>query len=188
MMTGRNGGDGRDERFRSLYQQYFRRVVRYLVRAFHVTEEDAEELAQDAFLRFYEAMEEYRGDAQWAFFETIARNVALNRIRSKQTHKRNATLIALDDPEKAIEPTAPTVPDYADRQFEELRRKQVHEAICTLPDGQRQCMQLWIADRSYEEIARTLKITIDAVKSRLRDAKKLLRARLGDAELPEDER
>lgn len=188
-MTMQNGGTGRDERFRTLYQKYYRRMVRYFIRAFRVSEEDAEELTQDAFVRFYQAMGEYRGEAEWAFFEVIAQRVALNRIRSFRTAKRNADVVDFDDPQNHREPAAPQGPDYAEEQEVALRRQALRRAIAEeLSPGQRQCIQLWLAGYKYDEIARILRITVDAVKSRLRDAKKVLRARLGDAgALPEDE-
>lgn len=188
-MRIRNGGDDRDERFRSLYQKYYWRVVRFYVRAFRFSEEDAEELTQEAFLRFYEAMNEYRGDAEWAFFETIARNLAYNKIRWGKTQKRNAKTIDLDDPEFVrSEPAAPEPPDYAERQQAADQHRRLREAIAKLPAGQRECMLLWLESFQYDEIAGALRISMDAVKSRLRDAKKLLRSRLGDdAGLPEDE-
>jgi len=188
-MKTRNTGDHRDERFKSLYQKYYWRVVRFYVRAFRFSEEDAEELAQEAFLRFYEAMDEYRGDAEWAFFETTARNLAYNKIRWGKTQKRNAKTIDLDDPEFARrEPPAPDPPDYAERQRLADQHRRLHDAIAELPAGQRECMLLWLDDFRYDEIAKALRISMDAVKSRLRDAKKLLRARLGDdGKLPEDE-
>ena len=188
-MRIRNGYSDQDERFRSLYQKYYWRVVRFYVRAFRFAEEDGEELAQEAFLRFYEAMDEYRGDAEWAFFETIARNVAYNRIRSTKTRKRSGQVVAIDDPQVAgNQPAAPEEPDYAERQQAALRRRQVHEAILELPTGQRECVQLWLDDFKYGEIARALRTSVDAVKSRLRDAKRILRARLGDdGTLPEDD-
>jgi DNA-directed RNA polymerase specialized sigma24 family protein len=43
-------------------------------------------------------------------------------------------------------------------------------------------VHLQLQDYTYDEIAAALRVTVDAVKSRLRDAKKSLRARLGDAE------
>ncbi len=179
----------RDERFKTLYQKYYRRVVRFYVRAFRFAEEDAEELAQEAFLRFYEAMDEYRGDAEWAFFESIARNVAFNKIRWGKTQKRNARTVDIDDPELTRnEPPAPEEPDYAERQEAALRRKRLYDAISSLSPAQRECVQLWLDDFKYDEIARALRTSMDAVKSRLRDAKRILRARLGgDAMLPEDE-
>ena len=187
-MKNGNGGD-RNERFKTLYQKYYRRVVRFYVRAFRFAEEDAEELAQEAFLRFYEAMDEYRGDAEWAFFESVARNVAYNKIRWRKTQKRNARTVDIDDPEVSRnEPPAPEQPDYAEQQHEALQRKRLYGAISELPPGQRECVQLWLDDFKYGEIATALHTSMDAVKSRLRDAKRQLRARLGeDGTLPEDE-
>jgi RNA polymerase sigma-70 factor (ECF subfamily) len=177
-----------NERFRSIYQRYYRRVVRFFVQAFHLSEEDAEDLAQDTFLRFYEALDEYRGDAEWAFLETTARNVAYNRIRSQKTAKRGAKTVDIDDPAFGYDPPAPAGPDYAEMEEAALRWKRLGDAIAELPAGQRQCVQLWLADFTYEEIAAFMGISVDAVKSRLRDAKKTLRARLGEKEaLPEDE-
>ncbi|HJQ35585.1 MAG TPA: sigma factor-like helix-turn-helix DNA-binding protein, partial [Thermoanaerobaculia bacterium] len=86
------------------------------------------------------------------------------------------------------EPPAPEEPDYAERQEAALRRKRLYDAISSLSPAQRECVQLWLDDFKYDEIARALRTSMDAVKSRLRDAKRILRARLGgDDMLPEDE-
>ena len=178
----------KDERFKSLYQKYYWRIVRFYIQAFRLSQEDAEELAQDAFLRFYEAMDEYRGDAEWAFFETIARNVGYNKIRSQKTAKRSAKLVAIDDPDFDQDPPAPEEPDLADRQDDALRKEKLRDAISKLPNGQRECLQMWLEEFKYDEIAKFLRVSIDAVKSRLRDARKHLRDRLGDGDaFPEDE-
>jgi len=177
-----------EERFKTLYQKYYRRLVRFYVQAFRFSEEDAEELSQDAFVRFYEALDEYRGDAEWAFFETIARNVAYNKIRAWKTAKRNAKLVDIDDPGFNHDPAAPEGPDYAERQHDALQKKQLRDAIAQLPAGQRECLQLWLQGFKYEEMAKFLRVSVDAVKSRLRDAKRILRERLGrNVSLPEDE-
>jgi RNA polymerase sigma-70 factor (ECF subfamily) len=187
-MTSPNGGGSRDERFRPLYQRYYWRIVRFYVRAFRFSQEDAEELTQEAFLRFYEAMDEYRGDAEWAFFETIARNVAFNRIRAGKTQKRNAKTVDIDDPDTPMHEPRVAEPDYAERQETAQRRRRLYDAIAALPKGQRECLHLWLDDFKYDEIAAALHISMDAVKSRIRDAKRVLRAKLGDdGMLPEDE-
>ncbi|MGZ5442209.1 MAG: RNA polymerase sigma factor [Thermoanaerobaculia bacterium] len=187
-MVNRNGED-REERFRRLYQKHYRRMVKYYVRAFRLSEPDAEELAQEAFLRFYEAMDEYRGDAEWAFFQTIATRLALNRIRSHSTLKRNAPTVDIDDPNVREQPVARVEPDYAEREEYAARKRLLHQEIARLSPAQRQCMQAWLAGFTYQEIARGLRISLDAVKSRLRDARRTLHARLGDDHgLPEDER
>jgi len=187
-MTTRTG-NGNGERFNQLYMKYYRRIVLFFIRAFRVSEEDAKDLAQDTFTRFFQSLDEYRGDAEWAFLETTARNVGLNNVRSLHTAKRSAPTINIDDPEFArLEPPAPEGRDLADRQQDANQRRQLHDAIAQLPSGQRQCVQLWLEDFKYNEIAKALRISMDAVRSRLRDAKRLLRERLGeDNALPEDD-
>ena len=167
----------RDERFEAIYRKYYARVYRYYRRC-GVADDEAHDLSQETFKRFYESMSRYRGDAEWGFLETTALNVLRNYIRDGKAKKRSATLVDIDSPD-VIEPAAPPEPDYADRQHEALRRRQLYTAIDSLAAGQRQCVELWLADLSYDEIAAALRISLDAVRSRLRDARKILGARMG---------
>jgi len=188
-MTKSHSGGGRDdERFRSLYEKYFRRVVRFFVQVFGVTEQDAKDLAQDTFVRFLDHMTEYRGDAEWAYLEAIARNVGYNRVRALNTVKRGAVKpVDLDDP--AVRYREDTkAPDHVTRIDDQNRIKQLQAEITQLPDGARECLQLYLSDLTYQAIADALQVSLDSVKSRLRDARRQLRQRLGeDGNLPEDE-
>jgi RNA polymerase sigma factor (sigma-70 family) len=187
-MTTRDDGEDRDDLFRLLYQRYYRRMLRYFHRVFRLSEADAQELTQDSFLRFYRAMDEYRGEAEWALLETIARNVGYNRVRSVTTVKRGSIrLESLDDPEERHDPADLEQRHPVDTMIETERLRRMREAIAELPNGQRQCLQLSLEDLSQEEISRVLRISIMAVKSRIRDAKRTLRERLGDeGALPEE--
>ena len=186
-MVNRDGGS-RDERFQSLYRKHYRRMVRYFIRAFRVSEEDAEELTQEAFIRFLEAMDEYRGDAEWGFFETIALRVGLNRLRANRTLKRRVVTVDLDDPDVQQQPVADVGPDPVERLERADQKRRLDQEIEKLTPGQRQCLRLQFEGYKFHEIARILRISVDAVKSRLRDAKRTLRAKLGDdTALPEDE-
>lgn len=176
----------RDERFESLYRRHYARVWRYY-RACRVADDEAHDLAQDAFKRLYERMDQVRGEDEWPFLQAVARSVLLNKIRDQKTAKRHTNIVEIDAPDFAHELAAPEEPDYAERQHEALRRRELHDAVAALPEGQRQCLTLWLGGMKYDQIAKTLRITVDAVKSRLRDAKKQLRARLGADTLPEDE-
>lgn len=180
-------GKSRDVLFAAMYDRHYARLVRYL-RSYRVPDADARDLAQETFLRFYQRLEQYRGEAEWAFLERIARNLLSNWWRGRSALKRNAPTVDLDDPGVH----ASVTPDYADRLHEARNRKLLYDTIAGLPPGQQQCLHLWLDGFRYEEIARVLRVTVDAVKSRLRDAKKALHAQLGDqAELerilPEDE-
>lgn len=171
----------KDERFESIYRKHYARVYRYY-RACRVSDDEAHDLAQDVFKRLYERLDQFRGEdeAVWPFLETIALNVLRNWIRAAKTAKRSATMVDIDDPDFVYEPAAPEEPDYAAREQTELRRARLRQAIAELPEGQRECFRLWIQGFKYDEIANVLRVSMDAVKSRLRDAKKYLRGRLGD--------
>jgi len=65
------------------------------------------------------------------------------------------------------------------RDEDALRRKKLHDAIAALPEGQRHAIQLWLDGFQYTEIAHALRVSVDAVKSRLRDAKRHVDLRPG---------
>jgi RNA polymerase sigma-70 factor (ECF subfamily) len=187
-MTTPDDGEDRNDLFRFLYKRYYARMLRYFRQVFRLSEADAQELSQDSFLRFYRAMGEYRGEAEWALLETIARNVGYNRVRSVTTAKRGRIRPeSLDDPDERNDPPDLGQRHPIDTMIETERLRRMREAITGLPAGQRQCLQLYLEDFSQEEISRTLQISIVAVKSRIRDAKRALRERLGDEDaLPEE--
>jgi RNA polymerase sigma-70 factor (ECF subfamily) len=188
-MTIPHDGEDRDELFASLYGRYYARMLRYFQRVFRLSDADSKELTQDSFVRFYRAIDEYRGDAEWALLEKIARNVGYNRVRSVTTTKRGGIRPeSLDDPDQRNDPADLGQRHPVDTMIETERLRRMHEAIGELPSGQRQCLQLYLEDLSQEEISRALQISVVAVKSRIRDAKRALRERLGDEDaLPEDE-
>ena len=174
-----------DEQFRELYGRYYVRLIRFFRRVFRVSEADASDLAQETFLRFYRSIDEYRGEAEWALLETIARNVGYNRNRSLLTVKRS--VVREESLESSLEVAAiPGDPSAGDefkspeiRIVEREDELRFRKAIASLPEGQRACLVLWLDDLSYEEIASALRISLNAVKSRIRDARKELKRRLG---------
>jgi len=173
-----DGGGPHDERFETVYRKHYARVWHYF-RANRIADDEAHDLAQDTFKRVFEHFGGIRNDDPGAFIATVARTILLNRIRTRGTLKRSGTMIDLDDPELLFEPPAPPEPDYAEQATREAQLVLVRDAMATLPDGQRQCLRLWIEGFKYDEIAKILGTTTDAVKSRLRDAKRALRAQLG---------
>jgi RNA polymerase sigma-70 factor (ECF subfamily) len=169
-----------DDEFEKLYRKHYARVWRYF-RTNSVSDDESHDLTQDAFKRLYERMGKIRSDDRWGFLQSIAKTILLNRVRARQTQKRNATVIPIDDPELFnAEPAAAEERDYADRQAEEVRVEKLRTTVLSLPAGQRDCLRLWLDDLKYNEIAKTLGITLDAVRSRLRDAKRYLREQLGE--------
>lgn len=186
------GGRGRGELFEGMYARYYPRMVRYLLR-YRVPLEDARDLAQEAFARFYRRIDHYRGEAEWGYLEKIARNVLRNWWRDNSAAMRTAQLVDIDDPEFTNEPYE--TPDYAGRVDDARNRILLYDAIAELPKAQQHALHLRLDGNKYDEIASILRVSLDAVRSRLRDARRTLIQRLGNHSaaselgrmLPEDE-
>jgi RNA polymerase sigma-70 factor (ECF subfamily) len=174
-----------DDGFERIYRAYYGRVWRFY-RICRVSDDEAHDYAQDAFKRFYERRDQVRGDDAWPFLQAIARSVLLNKIRDQKAAKRRGAMVDIDNPDVPELP-APEEPDYAEREQHRMRSNWLRSAMEDLPRSQRECLGLWLGGFKLEEIAQRLGISLDAVKSRLRDARRQLRARLGADALPEDE-
>ena len=168
-----------NERFDNLYRRYYDRTVKFFL-DFGFSRENARDLAQDTFVRVYKGMNSYRGDAEWGFIEKVARNVALNKIREAKTRKRGESkTVAAEDTLLNFADQKPSPEDQAAIQ-ETLDRSCA--AIRSLPEDKRECMRLRLGGYSYGEIAASLGISEDKVKSRLHEARRELK--LKGIELP----
>ena len=163
-----------DGRFEELYQHYRRSVISYLERL-GFSRDEANDLAQEAFARVYKNMGQYRGEAKWTFIQKVARNVAYNTIRARKTDKRLGDNVPLEtQTELAARGKTPE---------EKVLLGELGAAIEKLPPSLNAPLRLWLKGFTYDEVASMLKITVDAVKSRLRDARSKLREMLGGVEI-----
>lgn len=168
---------------RELVEQYYERVVRYLVRKHQFNVEEARDLAQDVFVSVFRHMEQKPIAAPWLFLKTAAHHRAVNEIRSRSIHRKTEsgsadaiprlTEMVLHDFWNDQTPPSPEAMAAWSQQSARLR-----DEIEKLPATLRPCLLLWLEGLSYEEIAVALRLTVDAVRTRLRDAKKLLANRL----------
>jgi RNA polymerase sigma-70 factor (ECF subfamily) len=163
--------------FESLYRSHYKRLVRFLMHSFNVTEETAQDWTHDVFLRIWRSIGTYRGDATWGFLETTARRVAYNRLRGKRAKKRDAVEEAIDEIAHSL--GAPSATDEVERLDRAVQLRRLRDAIDELPGVQREYLQMQLAGFSYPEIARFFRTTEDGVKSRLRDARANLKKKLG---------
>jgi RNA polymerase sigma factor (sigma-70 family) len=171
-----------DERH-EIYVRYYERVVRYLVARFDFSVDDARDLAQDVFLSVFSHMDQQPIVAMWRFLVTAAHHRAVNEIRSRIGRRRreigsleaveNFSEILLHDFWTDEAPPSPEIVAIVSQESELLR-----EAIEELSPTLRPCVLLRLRGLSYEEIASALVITVNAVRTRLRDAKKILLSRM----------
>jgi RNA polymerase sigma-70 factor (ECF subfamily) len=156
-----------------LMDLYERRLLRLALRLTN-TYEDAEEVVQTAFLKAFYNLNSFRGDSSfYTWIVRIARNEALMKIR-----RRRPEFVSIDDHDlekheavaETLEAAEPSPEEH--HSLLELRRI-IEHGMGELTAGNRLVFQLHdIEEFSSHEIARTLKLSAGAVKSRL------LRARL----------
>ncbi len=140
--------------------------------------EDANDMTQEAFIRAYQALDTFRGDARFStWLYRIATNVCLDELR-KKSRRRTESLdqpIYTDDGAVSRE-----IPDWSTNPDEALSKHQIQEmvwkGIQMLPDDQKNVLILRdIQGHSYEEIADITQVSLGTVKSRLNRARLALK-------------
>jgi RNA polymerase sigma-70 factor, ECF subfamily len=153
---------------------------------FRLTEnaEEARDLTQETFLRAFQNIGHFRGDADlrtWIY--RIAINQARNRWRWWRRRRRDAT-VSLDSPDISSSQRLNTTLTESSRNPEQetlaREREQVlRDALHSLSRAYREAVILRdIEGFSYEEIAGTLEISVGTVKSRIARGRLELRRRL----------
>jgi RNA polymerase sigma-70 factor, ECF subfamily len=158
-----------EKQFEALYKYY--PGVLALLRRLGFPHDEAEDLAQESFVRVFRRMKEYRGDARWAYLEQTVRHVAANAIRAKNTGKRHGQTVS--DEVLATVPDSMPLPDEGLAQTAVVSR--VRTAVTQLKKIDQTILLLHLNGRSYDEIAKGLGISMSAVKSRLNTARRRLR-------------
>jgi RNA polymerase sigma-70 factor, ECF subfamily len=162
-----------------LYQQRLVGIMHHLVG----NAQEAEDLAQEVFLRVYRARKKYQARSKfstWLF--TIANNLALNSIRSRQ-RRPSVQLDVSDSGPLGPRPAEQLVHDRAGPPSQRLQQEELAAVVRRALDGlnERQRMAVVLnkyEDMNYAEIAEVMGLTTKAVKSLLNRARSNLREAL----------
>ncbi len=175
---------GDEQSFELLLQRYRTPLVNFLYRMVRAREE-AEDLAQEVFLRVYRARKDYVPSAKfttWLF--RIATNLALNSVRDNRYQRMEVsldapvTVDAEDGDEKAMD-IAEKHPNIEQYMVEEARKKMIRHSIDKLPEKQRAAVLLHkYQELDYGDIAKILECSESALKSLLFRAYETLRVEL----------
>jgi RNA polymerase sigma-70 factor (ECF subfamily) len=167
-------------------------VRRHQQRAFNVAfqvlrdREDATEVAQDAFVRIYRSVDNFRGECEFTtWLHQIVVNLARNKHRWWKRRGRQSS-VSLDSPVEMGDGAAPMqiaasgdAPDVetVKAEFVELLGRRMEE----LPRKLREVLVLRnVENLSYEQIATVLDCSIGTVKSRIARAREALRDSMQD--------
>ena len=142
--------------------------------------EEAEDMAQEAFLKAWRSLDSFHGESSFAtWMHRLTTNLCLDHLR-KQTRRQNISVaVSLDDEEAAF--TEPADPGSDPQRELEKRERQraVEKALRGLPEHHRRALVMReVSGLSYQEIADALELDLGTVKSRIARAREALRKRL----------
>ena len=161
--------DGDLAAYRTIVERHQGRIF-YVGLKFLHSNEDAEDFAQEVFLRAFERLGSYRGSGSFAaWLYRVAFNLAVNRYRGVRP--------------AMIELAEETLPDTAPHAEERLLSLEsadhVRKALEGLPDRYAIVVKMHFFDElSYPEIAEALDLPVNTVKSHVFRAKAILRTLL----------
>ncbi|MBT3266268.1 sigma-70 family RNA polymerase sigma factor [Candidatus Poribacteria bacterium] len=139
--------------------------------------EEAQEVAQDAFVTAYEKLESLERPERFASW---LRTIALNAAKMRRRASARARLVPLDDIDESAPMhgvARPERPDVAAERKEIVDA--VREALVSLPGNYRVAATLFfVDDLSYGEISDSLSVPVSTVQSRLQRARGMLRERI----------
>ncbi len=160
---------GDDQAFEIIVTRYEQQIARTVMGMLGETEE-AEDVGQETFIRFYRSISKFRGDSSLATYLTrIAINLSLNELK-----RRSRTLSLFyrkDDNEELF-----NVPDKGNAYEASDSKELVDKALEQLEPGFRSVIVLrMLGGYSTRETAEILNLPIGTVLSRLSRAQKILK-------------
>jgi RNA polymerase sigma-70 factor, ECF subfamily len=172
---------GETQLYHELIRPYERSVY-MMALSYMKNEADAEDVAQEAFLKAFHHLATFRSEAK---FSTWLVGIALNEARNRLRHEGSMRMESIDETtEKDDGHISPAIlRDWREVPSEALERKEVREllqkAITSLPDIYREVFLLRdVEELNNVETAAALSITVGNVKVRLHRARLMLQKQL----------
>lgn len=171
---------GHDAALDDLMARHATPVFHFLCRMLD-NEDDANDLAQETFVRVFRARETFRTTEKfstWLF--TIAANLARNHFRWRARHPNVSLETEIDAGENTLASVLPSdAPGPGETVLTAERTAAVRSAVSLLPEDLREAIVLceW-EERSMAEAAAILGTTPKAIESRLYRGRKILREQL----------
>ena len=180
---------GRLECFDKLVEMYSHQLYRAAYGLLG-SKQDAEEVVQDAFVRAFRALNDFRGDSS---FETWMHRITINLARNKFHWNRrrgegqltSLSSVSEEDGEQhdLLFPDDRSRPDFTLENAE--IESEIMQGLSSLPESLRETMVLrHVSDLPYEKIAEQLDCKVGTVKSRLARGRELLRDYLLSRDVP----
>lgn len=171
---------GHDATLNDLMERHATPVFHFLCRMLG-NENDANDLAQETFVRVFRARTSFRTNEKFStWLYTIAANLARNHFRWRSRHPNVSLEAESAKTEPSLASTIPAnIPAPSEQALAAERVAAVRAAVGRLPEDLREAIVLceW-EERTMAEAAAVLKATPKAVESRLYRARRILREQL----------
>jgi RNA polymerase sigma-70 factor, ECF subfamily len=160
---------GDDEAFREILTRYQASILNLAFRLLGDAQE-AKDIAQEVFLRLFQAADRYQPNTQFkSFLYRIARNLCFDYLEKKKP-------VYMDELQVVADSASPLAAIEREELSERVRR-----AVLSLPTNQRMALLLHHFDGlKYAEIAEAMNTSVSAVESLLVRAKRAMREMLKD--------
>jgi RNA polymerase sigma-70 factor (ECF subfamily) len=163
--------DGQIDAYREIVARHQARVFYLGLKFFH-NRHDAEDFAQEVFLKTFEKLRTFKAEVPFAsWLNRIAYNMAVNQYHKR---KRAHVEVALpcEPPDTSLSPET--------RVLRRELKEKVRKVLKKIPDIYKPVIKLhFFEGLSYPEISKALSIPVNTIKSYVFRTKQLLRSRLG---------
>ena len=169
---------GDSSAFEKLVLRYQNQVYNLALRMVS-NETDAQDLAQEAFIRAWRALGSFQYSSQFStWLYRLTSNICIDFLRAQKRHQLTSLTVLLDDESQQWDmPDEQPLPESQAIAREEQRI--LSEAMAALEPEYRQVLTLRILnDCSYQQIGKILGIREGTVKSRISRAREQLRKKL----------
>lgn len=171
---------GDDQAFSELVRRYERKIFRL---AKHITQsdEDAEDVLQETFLKAYEHLGEFQGASKfYTWIVRIAVNESLMKLRKRKSDRTVSLDESIDTGEETVVREIAVWEDNPEQRYSQDELREILEkAVDSLRPAFRTVFVLRdVEELSTEETAAVLNLSVPAVKSRLLRARLQLREKL----------
>ena len=170
---------GDKQAFDLLIDKYQHRIVS-LVSRYVSDHAEALDVAQEAFIKAYRAIDRFRGDsAFYTWLYRIAINTAKNWLVARKRRPPAADIDAADAEQYGIDSRLKEQGTPENEYLRDEIKKTVFDTIAALPEDLRTAIMLReIEGMSYEEIATTMECPIGTVRSRIFRAREAIDEKL----------
>jgi RNA polymerase sigma-70 factor, ECF subfamily len=158
-----------DKMFNEMVRRYHSRIY-WVARRMVKSHEDADDIAQDVFIRAHSALKDFRGESNiYTWLYRIAVNLSINHLRKQKVRK----LVDITD----YIPFLAKDPEQDKNVMHDENVSIIEEAIATLPEKQRAVFIMRYYDElPYEQISAILGTSVGGLKANFHHAVKKISA------------